>query len=66
MECQKCLNENKRSISEKGYGYGYIGNSLCCMRHNNNTNMTTNNTQSYKWTNNQHHDRSKRIANGYK
>jgi hypothetical protein len=65
MECQKCLYENKRSISEKGYGYGYIGNSLCCMRHNN-ANMTTNNTQSYKWTNNQHHDRSKRIANGYK
>jgi hypothetical protein len=65
MECQKCLDENERSISEKGYGYGYIGNSLCCMRHNN-TNMNTNNTQSYKWPNNQHHDRTKRIANGCK
>lgn len=33
MDCQQCLEENKRCITEKGYGYGYIGKHLNCERH---------------------------------
>lgn len=51
MECQKCLDENKKSISEKGYGYGYIGSSINCVRHNIQTEQ--------KWSNN-FYEKSKR------
>jgi hypothetical protein len=33
MECQICVEENKKSIETKGYGYGYIGNRFDCKRH---------------------------------
>lgn len=50
MDCSKCLEENKRSIETKGYGYGYIGKNNDCQRHK----------PSKKWTNNQSFERSKR------
>ena len=33
LPCPQCLEENNRSIKEKGYGYGYLGNNLQCHRH---------------------------------
>lgn len=59
MECQQCLEENARSIAEKGYGYGYIGKQNYCVRHNN-TNQTF---DSYllKWTDGQPYERSKKM-----
>ena len=62
MDCQQCLEENKRSIAENGYGYGYIGKSNDCKRHNikPNENVHSNN-YIYKWTDGQPHERSRRM-----
>lgn len=59
MECQKCLEENNRSIVEKGYGYGYIGKENNCVRHN----KTNQPPDSYllKWTDGQPYERSRRM-----
>jgi len=42
MECQQCLEEIK-----KGHKYGYIGQNLYCLRHND-PNKKTNNQHYYK------------------
>jgi hypothetical protein len=59
MECQQCLEENNRSIAEKGYGYGYIGKQNNCVRHNKNNQLF----DSYllKWTDGQPYERSRRM-----
>lgn len=59
MECQQCLEENNRSIVEKGYGYGYIGKQNNCVRHN----KTDQIFDSYllKWTDGQPYERSRRM-----
>lgn len=59
MECQQCLEENNRSIVEKGYGYGYIGKENKCVRHNENNQAF----DSYllKWTDGQPYERSRRM-----
>lgn len=59
MECQQCLEENNRSITEKGYGYGYIGKQNNCVRHNKNNQLF----DSYllKWTDGQPYERSRRM-----
>lgn len=33
MKCQQCVKENEWSISERGYGYGYIAYHGKCPRH---------------------------------
>jgi hypothetical protein len=58
MDCQKCLEENKRSIEENGYGYGYIGKSYDCQRHNP---QKQNNAAALKWTDGQPYERSRRL-----
>ena len=55
MNCQQCLEENKRSIKENGYGYGYIGKSFNCERHKSNTSQKQNNA-TLKWTDGQPDD----------
>ena len=59
MECQQCLEENNRSIAEKGYGYGYIGKEGGCERHQ----KTNQIIDSYllKWTDGQPYERSRRM-----
>jgi hypothetical protein len=57
MECPKCLEENKRSIEENGYGYGYIGKSYDCQRHN----PQKQNNATLKWTDGQPYERSRRL-----
>ena len=59
MECQQCLEENNRSIAEKGYGYGYISKQNNCVRHNKNNQLF----DSYllKWTDGQPYERSRRM-----
>jgi hypothetical protein len=57
MDCQKCLEENKRSIEENGYGYGYIGKSYDCQRHN----PKKQNNTALKWTDGQPYERSRRL-----
>lgn len=54
MECSKCLEENKRTIETKGYGYGYIGKQYDCERHNKKNN-------DFKWTDGQPYERSRRM-----
>ena len=63
MECQQCLEENKRSIAEKGYGLSYIKSSIDCEIHNN-TNKAinvNNNPYNLKWTDGQPYERSRRM-----
>ena len=57
MDCQKCLEEHKRSIEENGYGYGYIGKSYDCQRHN----PQKQNNAALKWTDGQPYERSRRL-----
>jgi hypothetical protein len=55
MECQQCFEENKRSIAEKGYGYGYIGMRFNCIRHNKSNSSQTyqeNNVENLNFPNN--------------
>jgi len=59
MECTECLEENNRSISEKGYGYGYIGKLNNCVRHNKNNQVVD--TYLLKWTDGEPYERSKRM-----
>ena len=59
MECQQCLEENKRSIAEKGYGYGYIGSQNNCERHNKPSDIL--NPYLLKWTDGQPYERSRRM-----
>jgi len=61
MECSKCLEENKKSLETKGYGYGYIGKEYNCERH---TNKRFDNYQSggLKWTDGQPYERSRRMS----
>lgn len=40
LPCPQCLEENNRSIKERGYGYGYMGNNLQCQRHKSTTSIT--------------------------
>ena len=56
MECQQCLEENKRSVAEKGYGYGYIGKEGRCEKH-----QKTNESYLLKWTDGQPYERSRRM-----
>jgi len=58
MECQQCVEENKRCIAEKGYGYGYIGRNLMCRRHYNTHEPEQNNLS--KWSDGQQYKRTKR------
>ena len=60
MDCQQCLEENKRSIEENGYGYGYIGKQYNCERHKSNTSQKQNNA-TLKWTDGQPYERSRRL-----
>lgn len=63
MECQQCLEENKRSIAEKGYGLSNIKSSIDCEIHNN-TNKAinvNNNPYNLKWTDGQPYERSRRM-----
>lgn len=59
MDCQQCLEENKRSIAEKGYGYGYIGKNLNCKRHKNP--LSENSDYLLKWTDGLPHEKSRRM-----
>ena len=59
MECQQCLEENKRSIAEKGYGYGYIGERNNCERHNKSSNILS--SHLLKWTDGLPYERSRRM-----
>lgn len=74
MECQRCLEENKISIAEKGYGYGYIGETLNCVRHNKPHGISAHlpgenklirsgigNIESIKWTDGQPYERTRRM-----
>ena len=58
-ECQQCLEENKRSINEKGYGYGYVGKQNNCVIHNKTNRVFE--TYLYKWTDGQPYERSRRM-----
>ena len=55
MDCQQCLEENKRCITEKGYGYGYIGKHLNCERHKKTVG------ENMKWTDGRPHERSRKM-----
>jgi hypothetical protein len=59
MDCPKCLEDNRRSIETKGYGYGYIGKEYHCERHNNTNNI--NQINEVKWTDGQPYERSRRM-----
>ena len=59
MECQQCLEENKRSIAEKGYGYGYIGKHLNCERHK--KTLGENSDYLLKWSDGQPYERTRRM-----
>jgi hypothetical protein len=59
MECQQCLEENNRSIVEKGYGYGYIGKQNNCVRHNKTDQIFD--SHLLKWTDGQPYERSRRM-----
>ena len=59
MECQQCLEENNRSIVEKGYGYGYIGKQNNCVRHNKTEQIFD--SHLLKWTDGQPYERSRRM-----
>lgn len=58
MECQQCLEENARSIAEKGYGYGYIGKQNNCKNHNRNVESNSN---LLKWTDGLPYERTRRM-----
>lgn len=58
MECEKCLEENNRSIIEKGYGYGYIGMMGHCEKHDRSNNLFN---TFLKWTNGKPYERSRRM-----
>ena len=60
FNCEQCLEENKGSIEENGYGYGYIGKQYNCERHKSNTSQKQNNA-ALKWTNGQPYERSRRL-----
>ena len=59
MECQQCLEDNKRNIAEKGYGYGYIGKENNCERHQKTNPILE--PYSLKWTDGQPYERSRRM-----
>jgi hypothetical protein len=59
MDCQQCLEENKRSIAEKGYGYGHIGKEGGCERHQKTNKMID--PYLLKWTDGLPYERSRRM-----
>jgi hypothetical protein len=51
MECKQCIAENKIMISRQGSGYGYIGTSYNCQRHNPNEVKINKTVEPIIWTN---------------
>jgi len=61
MECRKCLEENRSSIENNGYSYGYIGVENNCQRHNRISNEQHNSSHLLKWTDGLPYERSRRM-----
>ncbi len=53
MQCNQCLAENAIMISRQGSGYGYIGTSYNCQRHNLNEVKKHKIIEPVKWSNNE-------------
>lgn len=71
-KCQECIKENRWSIENRGYGYGYLGNMGNCERHDrkpvekeegsiHDQNINNNSNSFSKWTDGKPYERSRRL-----